>query len=183
MSDMVAADFPIGGFVRRLTALAIDGFILGIVEFLVNTEPNSTLSSVLDYLLWIIAAVAYLVIGQAVWGRTLGKWLLRLRVVGPDGRPPGWKRALIRNLVLSAPWLLYVLLTVVVVATGMFITDRSVAIAVKTAFALFTWALIAQVAFTASRGRPSIHDRLAGTRVILLPRRNAMEAAGLRPAA
>ena len=34
---------------------------------------------------------AYVVAAQATDGATLGKRAMRLRVVGPDGRPPGWK--------------------------------------------------------------------------------------------
>lgn len=119
-----------------------------------------------------IGFFAYLVFCQAIRGETLGKGMMRLRVVGPDGGPPGWRPALIRNLVLSSPWLLAGTLPATGLADGS--TSNSAAF-------LMNLALLVQVALTASRGRPSIHDRLAGTRVILLPRLDQLEAAGLTP--
>jgi uncharacterized RDD family membrane protein YckC len=187
MDERQLTGLPIAGFWRRLAALAVDFIIWSVVEsiaLLAHLGPvrhASALSVLLEYLSWIIAILAYLVVGQAIWGRTLGKWFLRLRVVGPGGRPPGWKRALIRNLVLSAPSLLYLLLTIGVVATGLFITDPFVANAVSATFTLLFLALFVNVAFTASRGRPGIHDSLAGTRVTLLPARHELEAADLTP--
>jgi uncharacterized RDD family membrane protein YckC len=120
----------------------------------------------LDLLVW-IGFVAYLVIAQAL-GRTVGKRLMRLRVVDPDGRPPGWGAALIRNLVLSGPWLLFA--AVMIAASAIGLANVSLVVWMGSAAALLTIAIAVQIAFTASRGRPSIHDRLAGTRVILLPR-------------
>jgi uncharacterized RDD family membrane protein YckC len=38
------------------------------------------------------------VIPEGRWGRTPGKLLLGIRVVGPEGNPPGFGKALIRNL-------------------------------------------------------------------------------------
>jgi uncharacterized RDD family membrane protein YckC len=121
-----------------------------------------------------IGFFAYLVFCQATRGETLGKGLLRLRVVGPDGGPPGWRPALIRNLVLSSPWLL------VWIVPATWLVDTSTLGAANSVVFLMTLALAVQIALTASRGRPSIHDRLAGTRVILLPRAES-EAAGLKP--
>ena len=43
------------------------------------------------------AILAYYVIGTAKWGRTLGKAALGIRVVGPDGAPPGIVRTIIRE--------------------------------------------------------------------------------------
>jgi len=51
---------------------------------------------------WVmVASVAYYIIPTAVWGRTLGKWLVGTQVVGPDGRGCGWKRACVRGLVAA----------------------------------------------------------------------------------
>jgi uncharacterized RDD family membrane protein YckC len=122
-----------------------------------------------------IGFFAYLVFCQAIRGETLGKELLRLRVVGPDGGAPGWRPALLRNLVLSSPWLLVWILP----ASGF--TDGSTPGTANSAAFFLNLALCVQVGLTASSGRPSLHDRLAGTRVILLPRSDRLEAAGLRP--
>ena len=49
--------------------------------------------------LGLVLPFAYEVILVAVWGQTVGKRLVGIRVVGPDGRPPGWGRSLRRWLV------------------------------------------------------------------------------------
>lgn len=49
-------------------------------------------------LAFLVAMAAYYVLGEGLTGATVGKWALRLRVVGPDGRAPGLWRAALRNL-------------------------------------------------------------------------------------
>jgi uncharacterized RDD family membrane protein YckC len=51
--------------------------------------------------LWLpIAAIANWVVLQGLTGYSVGKWILRIRVVGEDGRPPGIRRAFLRALPL-----------------------------------------------------------------------------------
>ena len=45
------------------------------------------------------AILAYYVAGTTIWGRTLGKAALGIRVVGPDGTPPGIGRTIVRETV------------------------------------------------------------------------------------
>jgi uncharacterized RDD family membrane protein YckC len=40
----------------------------------------------------------YLVCSESRWGRTFGKLVLDLRVVGEHGRKVSWNRSLVRNL-------------------------------------------------------------------------------------
>ena len=47
----------------------------------------------------VATAAAYFAVGEGRWGTTLGKLALGLRVVGEDGRPLGWRRALGRFLI------------------------------------------------------------------------------------
>lgn len=54
--------------------------------------------------LWLFPAVqffdiAYQTIAVAVWGRTIGKWIMGLRVEDPYGAKPGWWRAAVRVLI------------------------------------------------------------------------------------
>ncbi len=44
------------------------------------------------------AIAAYFVVAEGAAGRTLGKWALGLKVVGPTGGRPGLPRAALRNL-------------------------------------------------------------------------------------
>ena len=46
----------------------------------------------------LVLTLAYVVIGHAVWGQTLAKFFLRIRVTRLDGTPLGWWRSLIRSL-------------------------------------------------------------------------------------
>ena len=50
---------------------------------------------------FILAWSAYLVVGEGVWGTTLGKRLLRLKVVNRQGHPPGLAVAIFRHLLRS----------------------------------------------------------------------------------
>ncbi len=43
-----------------------------------------------------LAAVVYFVLAHRLFGQTLGKWLLRLQVTDTDGKPIGWRAALVR---------------------------------------------------------------------------------------
>lgn len=49
-----------------------------------------------------VAAFVYATVAHALAGATLGKRLARLRVVGPDGRPPGLARSAARSVWLVA---------------------------------------------------------------------------------
>ena len=48
--------------------------------------------------IWLGLVILYFPIGEAFWGRTLGKLLTGLVVVDADGRPPGIVKALLRTL-------------------------------------------------------------------------------------
>jgi uncharacterized RDD family membrane protein YckC len=67
------------------------------MEFL-NRMPRLSL----ELLAWMAGSsgiyVLYYTIGEGIWGRTLGKAICRLRVVGQDNSPPGLARALVRSL-------------------------------------------------------------------------------------
>jgi uncharacterized RDD family membrane protein YckC len=49
--------------------------------------------------LGLVLPFAYEVTLVALWGQTLGKRIVGIRVIGPDGQPPGWGRSLRRWLV------------------------------------------------------------------------------------
>ena len=53
-----------------------------------------------DYIIlfWLVALVAYFVVFEALWGRTLGKLITGTVVIDRNGRAPGFARALVRTL-------------------------------------------------------------------------------------
>jgi uncharacterized RDD family membrane protein YckC len=47
---------------------------------------------------WFAASWGYWIVCEHVWGRTIGKRLLGIRVVGAGAEPPTWGRSLARNV-------------------------------------------------------------------------------------
>jgi len=45
----------------------------------------------------LLAHFSYATLAHALGGATLGKWLVRIRVVGPDGAPPSLTRSAVRS--------------------------------------------------------------------------------------
>jgi uncharacterized RDD family membrane protein YckC len=149
----------------RVGAVVIDSAVLGLVGgvlalLLVPSVP--WLVGLGGVLLNLLIEVAYFTWLEGRWGASLGKRLLRLRVV-PMGTsdPPGLLRALVRTLLfqlVAVPWLLLDLTV-----------DRD---AVTLLLLLGGWVLgILVLASTmrARNGRRGLHDLLSGTRVVQLP--------------
>lgn len=67
-------------------------FLLGPDYLLGNERYQATLP------IWLGAVVLYFPVGEAFWGRTLGKLLTGMVVVDETGRAPGVLRALLRTL-------------------------------------------------------------------------------------
>jgi Predicted membrane protein/domain len=82
----------------RLLATIVDGIIIGVLISIIDTIFGGRLigyASVLD----LLVALAYYAVQEALYGATLGKRLLRLRVVRIDGRASiGWSEALLRTI-------------------------------------------------------------------------------------
>ncbi|HXF75379.1 MAG TPA: RDD family protein, partial [Methylomirabilota bacterium] len=109
-----AAEVRWGGFFRRAGACIIDLVMLASLAALMgamayvgykvglaaHNRPISWSRAVplLSYLTfaWIGLSTAYFVIFHGMEGKTVGKWLLGLRVVGEGQSPIGYRRALLR---------------------------------------------------------------------------------------
>src|SRR5262249_52961500 len=74
------------------------GFWARGMAMLIDLAPLGILAAIL-HLFALPIALAYFWVAHARFGRTLGKWLLRLQVIDANGEPPGWKKAGIRLLV------------------------------------------------------------------------------------
>ena len=105
---------------RRIVAVIFDGLIVGFpIGFLIGfwlatRQPESTegVSMPAAFLLLSLAAAVYQVVPVALWGQTLGKKIMSIRVVsGQDLSKPGWWRAIRR-------WGLYVLIGLIPVIGG-----------------------------------------------------------------
>jgi uncharacterized RDD family membrane protein YckC len=123
----------------------------------------------LDSILW-LGYLAYVVIAQGLYGATLGKRLLRLRVVDRYGVRPGLGAAAIRNLVLNGPILVGLVLYALMGWTSF--GSLTLLLWLAAVLALCNLAIVVEVWLTARKGKPSLHDRIAGTRVVRLPGRS-----------
>ncbi|HVX13866.1 MAG TPA: protein kinase [Pirellulales bacterium] len=68
-----------------------------------SSDPQSYYSPTLNacmQLITIVMQVAYFAVTEAFWGRGFGKWVMGLRVVGPDGDVPGFARSVARSFFL-----------------------------------------------------------------------------------
>jgi uncharacterized RDD family membrane protein YckC len=98
----IAADFVILAGASLFVALIVYLVMVGMGKFAeVGKEPSS-------WPLWVIfgcAAFVYFWIGEAHWGRTLGKRFADLRVVRTDGGRIGYGAAFVRTLLRAVDWL------------------------------------------------------------------------------
>ncbi len=81
----------------RAGAVIIDGIILGVVlSILINLIFQN--APTVGVILGVIIYFGYFIVMEAMWGATVGKMALRLRVVKTDGSPISWSESVIRNL-------------------------------------------------------------------------------------
>jgi uncharacterized RDD family membrane protein YckC len=96
------------GVGRRLVAVVIDVFVLGVVNGVIGLifhAGMTNVNGVISYnssgpgaALQIIIPIVYYIVMEAMWGATLGKMALGIRVVKLDGSPISWGESIIRNL-------------------------------------------------------------------------------------
>jgi uncharacterized RDD family membrane protein YckC len=121
-----ARDRRYGGFFRRATALLIDFFVIallaaamGLMAYIgykvgLAAHQRTTVAPMMMPLILLLTAastflaMSYFVVFHGLAGKTIGKWVLRLRVVGIDDERIGYRRACLRWIagVLLAPLLL-----------------------------------------------------------------------------
>lgn len=97
------------GFSQRLGALLVDVVVLALVGFLVGMVFGDALARMGGYerLVGFAIALAYgLLNSRLTGGRTLGKYLLRIRVADLAGNPISVPRALVRQVAFSVPFFL-----------------------------------------------------------------------------
>lgn len=103
VGEAVAADVVLARVPSRLIAFLID-FVVEVIVFAVALWLGAFLVTDVALARTVVIAVAataflgYPVTAETLWGRTLGKWALGLRVVRDDGGPIGFRHALARGL-------------------------------------------------------------------------------------
>ena len=175
-------EVPYAGFWRRVAAFALDGILLGIVGQGLGAafgEHFATLGQAGRWVGFVIAAV-YVIPAHHLWGQTLGKRIMALRVQRLDGGPVSLSAAGLRYLALAVPWFL----------NGVRFTASHwpwallIAVGVVLGSVLFVGILgnLYLLLFN-QPSRRLIHDWVAGTVVVRAnPARSALPADGVRVA-
>jgi uncharacterized RDD family membrane protein YckC len=98
----------IAGFWRRIGALFIDTLILGLLGFLLGLAFENAFVQTGGWgrlIGFVIALVYFGIMNSALCqGQTIGKRILKIRVVGPDGHPISLVRSLFRYIVFAVPF-------------------------------------------------------------------------------
>jgi uncharacterized RDD family membrane protein YckC len=114
--ERVAFEYQVAGIGSRFLAQIIDTAIMaaallvvGVACLLVATTGNGQVAALVFIVFLFLLIFGYFVLFEAIWsGQTVGKRVLKLRVVGEHGEPVSVPQVLIRNLVrlvdLMPPW-------------------------------------------------------------------------------
>lgn len=103
----VPLHLPAAGPIPRALAWGID-FAVRVAGLLMMSIPLAFLGDFgqgLYACLMFLTMWAYTIVQEAIWGRTLGKRVLNLRVVAHDGAPIGWMASITRNLLRTVDML------------------------------------------------------------------------------
>ena len=171
---------------RRLGAWLIDAIVVVAVTVPIGAAWSTTTSRLVDRRIdadgrvlsapfrmtviepahgavWLSGAiiVAYHVIGVAVFGRTLGKWALGLRISGLDGSPTGWIGSVVRFVVATGGWFLAAALPAPHGTSGVLLSLLLV----------YVWPAVVGLPVLVDPGRRGLHDRAAKAVVTCRPRR------------
>ncbi len=86
---------------------AVEGIIDLVITFVIlwivasfagqTTESGFNLTGA-PALIGVVISIVYFVVMEALLGATVGKLLLKLRVVREDGSPIGWRESIVRNV-------------------------------------------------------------------------------------
>jgi uncharacterized RDD family membrane protein YckC len=161
----------VGVTVRRVAAYLVDVFVLAVLLLPVAFGIGSALGTqglggfdvwLRALLLVSLPAWAYFILTDRFGGRSIGKRLLGLRTVTPNGGPPSWGRAIVRTAVKLAPWELVHLAFFGLSASFAEFSMLQIVLA-GLAYALMAAYVIIPLF---SGGRRGVQDLLAGTRVV-----------------
>lgn len=140
-----------------LLTLAAAGSILILLALLKLTEPHTLLA--IAMLLFFLTRVPYYVVTELLWnGQTLGKRLMKIKVVSHDGRSLSTHAIVLRNLLKEAEIFL----------PGTLLLALDAASPVLSLIAL-AWVIMAFLIPLLNPWRQRLGDLLAGTHVIHLP--------------
>jgi uncharacterized RDD family membrane protein YckC len=111
---------PVGVGLRAAAGI-VDTVLLGAVGYLIASVSGGITSDGFElkggpFFLWLIMAIAYYIVMEAVIGATIGKLLVGLRVVALEtGEPIDWQASTVRNVLRLIDGLVFYLVGMIVI--------------------------------------------------------------------
>ena len=167
MSSAAPEPAPLG---RRALAGLIDHALFNflVIPTIVFFMMRGELMTMVLGIVQAMAILLYFTIAEGLWSASIGKRLLGLRVIRPDGRRPGPGRAFVRAAIYQTSALVSIVSTVIVgpARLNAFVTEQPI---FGPLFALGAFTVLALLFSPARRrnGFAAVHDRVSGTRVVL----------------
>jgi len=98
---------PPAPLLKRLIATFIDSALLSLTWLILASVTSSQLSrpSIQGGLLISTIVFLYYFLSEGMFATTIGKWVMKLRVVGKDGDPCSFKESFKRNVLRFIDWL------------------------------------------------------------------------------
>ncbi len=172
MTDVSAVSPPAGlfpGFWRRLGAYAIDVLLLALICSVIGVIFYDSLAALGSQgrLIGLLLALAYFTPTNSVLGKgqTIGKGVMKLKVVDSEGHCISVERSLLRSFVLFAPFMLNG-----VWFSGADPRPTPTLVALGALLSLIVIGGMASIAYLYLFNRPSrqsLHDLIAGTFVVV----------------
>ena len=151
----------------QIPNLALSLFMMGVnVAYGWNFNPQ-----IVSMFAVVLFLILYFATSEHLWGRTLGKWLMGLRVVDQDLELPGWLAAFVRAAFIPGLTTTCTTLASIYLMSGTDPTDLFDALAFISsiqAVGLFVYVPLLMLFATARRenGFQGFHGMLSGTRVV-----------------
>ena len=106
------------GVGKRFVAVLIDGIVLSFIGYLLAMMTGQTTGAGAPAFLWFLILLAYYVVMEKMYGATVGKMALGMKVLKTDGTPLEWNDSLIRNLLRIVDALFFYLLGAILIWTS-----------------------------------------------------------------
>jgi uncharacterized RDD family membrane protein YckC len=161
-------------FSPRFCAAIIDGLILLPVGFLLDAAAEASLPLVAYTALLLDQAVmfAYSIYLHGTYGQTIGKWLMKVKVLSVDENRLTMKQAFLRDSIGLSLAVVYLIYAIPPVFSGVSPRSREFGESIPTliwSVGLLTTALEVITMLTNAKRR-ALHDFIAGSVVVRLPR-------------